>query len=69
MNLVLQLLAAGALIAVMMILRIVTTRQVVRQRMACRSGDEDCAETECFGGCGGHGATTDRNKAERMQAR
>ncbi len=62
MNLLLQLLLAGALIAVMMILRIVMNQQVLRQRLACRSGDDDCAETECFGGCGGHGATADRNK-------
>lgn len=62
MNLMLQLLVAGAFIAIMMILKVVTNRQVVRQRLACRTGDEDCAETECFGGCGRREATTDRNQ-------
>lgn len=64
MNLVLQLLLAGAFIAIMMIFKIVTNRQVLRQRLACRTGDEDCAETECFGGCGGHGATNERTRAQ-----
>jgi hypothetical protein len=64
MNLMLQLLVAVAFVAIMMILRIVTNRQVLRQRLACRSGDEDCAETECFGGCGGQHKRADRTRTE-----
>jgi hypothetical protein len=64
MTLMLQLLVAGGLIAIMMIVKVVTNRQVLRQRLACRSGDEDCAESECFGGCGGQHKRADRTRTE-----
>ena len=52
MSLLLQLLAVAAVIAVMMALRMLINRQLMRQRLEGRTG-QDCEEKECFGGCGG----------------
>jgi hypothetical protein len=60
MSLLLQLLAVAAVIAVMMALRMLVSRQVMRQRMEGKTG-QDCEEKECFGGCGGQRRETDSN--------
>lgn len=52
MSVFLQLLTVAAVIAGMITLRMMVTRQVMRQRLAGRAG-QDCEEKECFGGCGG----------------
>ena len=49
----LQLLAVTAVIAGMVVLKMHIQRQLNRQRLAGRPGN-DCEDTECFGGCGGH---------------
>ena len=52
MSLLFQLVAVAAVIAVMMALRMLINRQLMRQRLEGRAG-QDCEEKECFGGCGG----------------
>lgn len=52
MNLLLHLLTVAAVIAGMMALRMLVSRQLMRQRLAGKAG-QDCEEKECFGGCGG----------------
>ena len=52
MSILLQLLAVAGVIALMITLRLLVNRQVMRQRLAGRTG-KDCEEKECFGGCGG----------------
>ena len=52
MSVLLQLLTVAAVIAGMMALRMVVSRQLLRQRLAGKAG-QDCEEKECFGGCGG----------------
>ena len=59
MSLVIQLLAVAAVIAILIVLRVVSDRHVMRQRLAGRSG-QDCKETECFGSCGGERPDEDR---------
>ena len=39
-------------IAGMMALRMLVSRQLLRQRLAGKAG-QDCEEKECFGGCNG----------------
>ena len=53
MNLILQLLAAAALIAVMASLRAFAGRSVTQHRLKCDGGDEHCGASECFAGCSG----------------
>ena len=52
MSLLLQLLTVAAVIAGMMALRMLVSRQLLRQRLAGKAG-QDCEEKECFGGCSG----------------
>ena len=53
MTVLLQLLAVAAVITILIVLKMYIQRQLIRQRLAGRPGN-DCDETECFGGCGGH---------------
>ena len=52
MSVLLQLLVVACVIAVMITLRLLVNRQLMRQRLAGRTGKE-CEEKECFGGCSG----------------
>jgi hypothetical protein len=54
-SLVLQILVAGALIAVFVVLRISSDRRVQEQRRQCIRADDGHGGGNCHGGCGGHG--------------
>jgi hypothetical protein len=51
MNPLLQLLIAIALIAAMIVLKIVIGRRVMQQRLSCDPGNDACKETDCFHAC------------------
>jgi hypothetical protein len=62
-SVLLQLLTVAGVIALMITLRLLINRQVMRQRLAGRTG-KDCEDKECFGGCGGLRPEAGPNRAE-----